>query len=57
MAGIGNKVDVSPFIPDYQAMEKVLIVNASVQYIFKYTGNVYMIVLTNALSVPSMENN
>ena len=53
----GNKVDVSQFPPDYQALEKVTIVDTVVQYTCQYMAKMYVLVFRNALSVPSMENN
>ena len=53
----GNKVGVSSFTPDYQALEKVSIVDAAVQYTCQYMEKVYVLMFRNALVVPSMENN
>ena len=53
----GNNVDVSSFIPDFQDMEKVLVVDAEVQYTCIYTGKVYVLIFRNNLSVTSMYNN
>ena len=52
-----NKLDVSPFKTNYLDLEKVSIVYAKVQYTCKYTAKVYILVLSNSLSVPSMNNN
>ena len=57
LADTGNKVDTSPFIPYYQDMEKLSIVNAEVQYTCQYTENLCILMFMNDLSVPSMENN
>ena len=51
----GIKVDT--FIPDYQALEKVSILDAEVQYTCQYMAKVYVIVFRNSLSVTGMENN
>ena len=53
----GNNVDVSSFIPDFQDMEKVLVVDAEVQYTCIYTGKMYVLIFRNNLSVTSMYNN
>ena len=52
-----NKVYVRPFPPDYQAMEKVLLVDAAVQYTCKYMTHVYAFMFISYLSIPSMGNN
>ena len=54
---IGNKLDGSPFKPDYQSMEKVSIVDLSVQYTCQYMAKVYVFMFRNSLSVPIMDNN
>ena len=53
----GDKVDMRPFKPDYQAMEKVLLVDAEVQYTCKYMTHVYVFMFISYLSIPSMGNN
>jgi len=53
---LGKTVDVSPFTPDYWTME-VQMVDAAVQYDCPYDGKSYILVLYNALHVPSMEHN
>ena len=40
LADAGNKVDVIPFTPYYQRLEKVSTVDAEVQYMCQYTGKV-----------------
>jgi hypothetical protein len=52
----GKRVDVSPFSPDYEPLEAEL-VDAAVLYCDKYTGESYVMVLRNAIHVPSMNNN
>ena len=49
-------VEVSPFTPDYKPI-KVEVVNAVVQYDSPLDGKEYMLVIQNALCVPSMSNN
>ena len=49
-------VEVSPFTPDYKPI-KVEVVNAMVQYDSPLDGKEYMLVIQNALCVPSMSNN
>ena len=56
IAETGKKVDVSPFMPDYQPLT-VPLVDAMVRYDNPYNGNSYILVLQNALYVPSMNNN
>ena len=52
----GKTVEVSPFTPDYKPI-KVEVVNAMVQYDSPLDGREYMLVIRNALCVPSMSNN
>ena len=56
IAETGKKVDVSPFMPDYQPL-MVPLVDATVGYDNPYNGKSYILVLQNALYVPSMDNN
>ena len=56
IADTGNKADVNAYTPDYEPM-RVPIVDAAVQYQCPYDGTVYILVIRNALHVPSMENN
>lgn len=51
----GKVADVNPFTPDYKPMQ-IPIVDAAVQYDCPYTGTSYILVLQNALHVPSMQN-
>ena len=44
----GNKVDVRPFILDIWSLEKVSIVDESIQYTFQCTTKVYTLVFSNA---------
>ena len=57
LADNGNKVDVSPFTPDYQATKKVLVLDVEFQYKCQYTEKVYILMFRNNLSVPSMDHN
>ena len=52
----GKTVEVSPFTPDYKPI-KVEVVNAMIQYDSPLDGKEYMLVIQNALRVPSMSNN
>ena len=52
----GKTVEVSPFTPDYKPI-KVEVVNAVVQYDSPLDGREYMLVIQNALCIPSMSNN
>ena len=56
LAESGKTVDVSPFTPDYQSME-VPLVDAAILYECPHDGKSYVLVLRNALHVPSMEHN
>ena len=52
----GKMVEVSPFTPDYKPI-KVEVVNAIIQYDSPLDGKEYILVVQNALQVPSMSNN
>ena len=52
----GKMVEVSRFTPDYKPI-KVEVVNAMIQYDSPLDGKEYMLVIQNALQVPSMSNN
>ena len=56
IAKTGKKVNVSPFTPDYKPL-MVPLVDAMVRYDNPYNGKSYILVLWNALYVPSMDNN
>ena len=56
IAETGKTVDVSPFTPDYKLLT-VPLVDATVKYDNPYNGKTYILVLRNALYVPSMEHN
>jgi len=52
----GRIADVNPFTPDYDSMH-VSIVDAAIRYDCPYDGRSYILVIRNALFVPSMKNN
>ena len=52
----GKMADVIPYTPDYDPMQ-VPIVDAAVQYDCPYSGQSYILVVRNALHVPTMRNN
>ena len=54
IAKTGKTVDVLPFMPDYQPLT-VPLVDTTVRYDNPYNGKSYILVLQNALYVPSME--
>ena len=56
LAESGKTVSVHPFTPDYEPMQ-VPLVDAAVWYDSPYDGKQYILVLRNALHVPSMTNN
>ena len=56
IAKTGKKVNISPFTPDYQPLT-VPLVDAAGRYDNPYNGKPYILVLQNALYVPTMENN
>ena len=56
IAETGKNVDVSPFTPDYKLLTMPL-ADATVKYDNPYDGKTYILVLRNALYVPSMDHN
>ena len=52
-----NKVYVNPFTPYYQALDKVSIVDAAVQYTCQFTANMCILLFRNDLSLTSMYKN
>jgi hypothetical protein len=52
----GRVAEVNAFTPDYEPMQ-LSIVDAAIQYECPYDGQVYILVIRNALHVPSMKNN
>jgi hypothetical protein len=69
LSNTGRTAEVSPFTPDYDALQKVPIVDAAILYVCPYTNNLYVLItrtytnnlyvliMRNALSVPSMKHN
>lgn len=53
---LGKSVDVTPFSPDYSPLQAKLI-DCAVQYDCPYNGRTYMLLIRNAIYVPSMTNN
>lgn len=56
LADTDKVVDVSPFTPDYSPMS-VPVVDAAICYDCPYDGKPYILVVRNALYVPSMSSN
>ena len=52
----GRVAEVNPFTPDYQSMS-VRIVDAAVRYQCPFSGTTHILIVRNALSVPSMQHN
>jgi hypothetical protein len=52
----GRVADVKAYTPDYDSMQ-IRIVDAAVKYECPYSGTTYILVIRNALHVPSMQNN
>ena len=55
ISNTGEITEVSPFTPDYSSMQ-IRVINAAVQYDCVYTGKSYILVIRNALHVPSMKH-
>jgi hypothetical protein len=56
LAETGKTADVNAFTPDYPSMQ-VPVVDAAVQYDCPYTGTTHILVIRNAVSVPSLTHN
>ena len=56
LAELGRSCEVSPYTPDYEPM-RVPLVDAAVRYDSPFDGKVYILVIKNALHVPSMDYN
>ena len=56
ISNTGRVVEVAPFTPDYQPMQ-IPIVDAAIQYDCPYDGVGRILVIRNALHVPSMRHN
>jgi hypothetical protein len=56
ISNTGRIADVKAYSPDYDSMQ-IPIVDAAVKYECPYDGTVYILVIRNALHVPSMQNN
>ena len=50
-------VEVQPFSSEYEFLHQVLIVNAVIQYDDLCVGEIYLLVLKNALYIPDMTHN
>ena len=55
LSNTGKMVDVSPFTPDYKPM-RVPIVDSAVKYACPFSGKEYILVIRNALHVPTMDD-
>ena len=49
-------MEVNPFTPDYKAIT-AKVVDAAIRYDCPYEGQSYILIIRNAIQVPSMENN
>jgi hypothetical protein len=56
ISNTGRIADVKAYAPDYDTMQ-IPIVDAAVKYECPYDGTTYILVIRNALHVPSMQNN
>ena len=52
----GDTVEVNPFTPEYKAIT-AKVVDAAIRYDCPYEGKSYILIIRNAIHVPSMENN
>jgi hypothetical protein len=56
LADLGKTLDVYPYTPDYKPMQ-VKMVDAAARYESPFDGKAYILVIRNALYVPSMKHN
>ena len=56
LADLGKTMEVYPYTPDYKPLS-VQLVDAAVRYECPFSGKVYILVIRNALYVPSMNHN
>ena len=57
IANTGKNVEVQPFSPDCKTMESVPILNAVVKWTYPHTDKMHLLLMKNALHVPSMSHN
>ena len=57
LADTGKRCQVAPFTPEYEALQEVPIVDAVVLYESLLTGEMHLLLIRNALSVPTMSHN
>jgi hypothetical protein len=53
---LDEEVNVNPFTPDYPALWAKM-VDAAVKYVCPHTGEDYILIIQNAIYIPSMANN
>jgi hypothetical protein len=53
----GKSARVNQFLSDCKSLDNVPIVDALIKYVCPYTDTPYLLVIRNALYIPSMENN
>ena len=53
----GETIDVCSFTPEYKSLKKVPLVDALLMYTFEYTNKECLVIVRNALYVPSMDIN
>ena len=56
MHDVGRETEISSFIPHYEALSKMPIVNASIRYDFPHTGATYRIIVRLNLSFPAIDH-
>ena len=54
---MNRTAQVNPFSPEYESMKDVPIVDAALAYNCPYTAKTYILIIHNALSIPSMNHN
>ena len=52
-----RRAEVSPFTLDYESLSKVPIVDTSIRHDCPHSGKTYLLMFSNALSVPDVNHN
>ena len=51
-----RRTEVSSFSPEYESLSKVPIVDPTIRYDFRYSGETYLLIVRNALSILAMDH-
>ena len=51
-----RRTEVSSFSQEYESLSKVTIVDPTIRYDFRYSGETYLLIVRNALSILAMDH-